>query len=104
MILCDHATTFAGRLTRLANVKSVGTMISSFDYSHDDVGNRTGVVESNGDRVTWSYDNTYQLTREQRSGSGYGSSSAGVCGSYDVSHTYDPAGNRVLQIDGGARM
>jgi len=26
------------------------------------------VEEANGDRVTWSYDPIYQLTREQRSG------------------------------------
>ena len=93
MILRCHATTFAGRLTRLANFTSVGTMISSFDYAYDNVGNRTGVVESDGDRVTWSYDNTYQLTREQRSGAN----------SYDVTHTYDFAGDRLVKIDSGSR-
>ena len=57
------------------------------------LGNRTGVTESNGDRVTWSYDKTYQLTREQRDGAN----------SYDVTHTYDPAGNRLQKIEDGSR-
>ena len=83
----------AGQLTRLANVTSSNTMISSFDYSYDNAGNRTSVVESNGDLVTWTYDNTYQLTREQRNGAN----------SYDVTHEYDPAGNRLEKIDGGSR-
>jgi len=56
----------AGRLTLLANLKSDNTTLSSFLYSLDNVGNRAGVQEANGDVVTWSYDNTYQLTREQR--------------------------------------
>ena len=81
----------AGRLVRLANFTSAGTIISSFDYSCDNVGNRATVVESNGDRVTWSYDNTYQVTREQRSGAH----------SYDSTFTYDAVGNRLVQQDSG---
>ncbi len=83
----------AGRLTQLVNRTSTGTMISSFDYTYDKVGNRTGVVESNNDRVTWSHDNTYQLTREQRSGGN----------SYDVTNTYDTVGNRTVKTDSGNR-
>ncbi len=82
----------AGQLTRLANVKSDDAVISTFDYSYDDVGNRTAVTESSGDLVTWSYDKTYQLTREQRDGAN----------SYDVTHTYDPVGNRLVKNDGGS--
>ena len=74
----------ADRLTRLANLKSDGTVISRFDYGYDAVRNRTRVVEADGNLVTWTYDNTYQLTRERRSGAD----------SYDVTYTYDPAGNR----------
>jgi hypothetical protein len=48
------------------NRRSDGTAI--FTYAYDDVGNGTAVAEANGDRVTWSCDNTYQLTREQLSG------------------------------------
>ena len=80
------------RLTLLANLKSDNTTLSSFLYSLDNVGNRTGVTEANGDLVTWSYDDTYQLTREQRSGAN----------AYDITYTYDPVGNRLTKIEGGA--
>jgi len=49
------------------------------------------VVESSGNRVTWSYDKTYQLRNEQRSGSN----------SYNVTYTYDPVGNRLVLLNGG---
>ena len=45
-------------------------------------------MESNGDRVTRSYDKTYQLTNEQRSGSN----------SYNITYTYDPVGNRTNNL------
>src|SRR5262249_49984872 len=67
------------------------TTLSSFAYALDAVGNRTRVIESDGTRVTWSYDNTYQLTRERRSGAN----------TYDVTYTYDPAGNRKAMLTGG---
>jgi RHS repeat-associated protein len=50
-------------------------------------------AESGGDRTTWSYDRAYQLTHERRSG----------LTSFDVTHAYDPAGNRLVQADSGAR-
>ena len=57
------------------------------------MGNRLRVVESTGNRVTWSYDKTYQLTNEQRSGSN----------AYNITYTYDPVGNRLVLINGGVR-
>jgi RHS repeat-associated protein len=42
--------------------------------------------------VTWSYDKTYQLTNEKRSGSN----------SYNITYTYDPVGNRLTEVNGGA--
>jgi YD repeat-containing protein len=51
------------------------------------------VLESSGDRTTWSYDSTYQLKRDRRSG----------LTSYDVTYTYDPAGNRLTQSDTGTQ-
>jgi RHS repeat-associated protein len=81
----------ADRLLKLANIKSDGTTISSFYYALDSVGNRTRVVEFSGDRVTWVYDNTYQLKRETRSG----------LNSYDITYSYDPAGNRKTMLTGG---
>ena len=77
----------------MANLTSTNTTLSSFSYALDAVGNRKHVVESTGNRVTWTYDNTYQLKNEQRSGSN----------SYNITYTYDPVGNRLTEINGGAR-
>ena len=54
-------------------------VLSAFTYAYDGVGNRNGVHEQNGDRLTWSFDEANQLTWEQRSGAN----------SYDMTHTYD---------------
>ena len=75
----------------MANLSSTSTTLSSFSYALDAVGNRLRVVESSGNRVTWSYDKTYQLKNEQRSGSN----------SYNITYTYDPVGNRLVLINGG---
>ena len=56
------------RPIELVNSTSGGTMISSLTYTYDNVGNRTNVAELDGGRTTWSYDRTYQLTREHRYG------------------------------------
>jgi RHS repeat-associated protein len=66
-------------------------VLSIFTYSYDNAGNRTGVAEASGDRVTWSYDAANQLLREQRSGTG----------AYDVTFSYDEAGNRLTKEEGG---
>ena len=81
----------ADRLLTLANITSGGTTLSSFYYALDSVGNRSRVVEADGTRVTWSYDNTYQLKRETRGGAH----------AYDVTYSYDPAGNRKTMLTGG---
>jgi RHS repeat-associated protein len=83
----------ASRLLRVANLSSTSTTLSSFSYALDPVGNRLRVVESTGNRVTWSYDKTYQLKNEQRSGSN----------GYNITYTYDPVGNRLSEINGGVR-
>ena len=77
----------------MANLSSTSTTLSSFSYALDPVGNRLRVVESTGNRVTWTYDKTYQLKNEQRSGSN----------SYNITYTYDPVGNRLTEINGGVR-
>jgi len=62
-------------------------VLSIFTYTYDNAGNRTAVVEANGDRVTWSYDEIYQLTAEERSGDN----------GYAVVYTYDAVGNRLVR-------
>jgi hypothetical protein len=52
-----------------------------------------GAVEASGDRVTWSYDATYQRMNERRSG----------VNSYNVTHVCNNVGNRTVKNDGGSR-
>ena len=40
----------ANNMTRLANLKSDGTTISSFNYGYDAAGNRTSILEADGSR------------------------------------------------------
>jgi RHS repeat-associated protein len=82
----------ADQITRLANIASGGTTLSSFSYLYNAVGNRTRVIESNGDRVTWSYDKTYQLTVERRSGAN----------AYAITYGYDGVGNRARTVSSGS--
>ena len=89
----SHTFDAAGRKTMVHNLDSNDTTLSRFDYQYDGVGNRLSVAEDGGDRVTWTYDRSYQLRREHRSG---------VSG-YDVTHAYDAVGNRLLQVEGAAR-
>jgi len=85
----------AGRIEAVRNLKSDGsTVLSIFTYSYDDSGNRTGVAEANGDRVTWSYDGINQLTQEARSGAN----------AYGLEYTYDAVGNRLTQFNGAATV
>src|SRR5262249_40874280 len=81
----------ADRLTRLVNLTTTGATISSFRYAYDLADNRTRVIESNGDTVTWGYDALYQLIRELRSGAN----------SYAVTYSHDLVGNRLTMRDGG---
>ena len=83
----------ADRLLLLANLGTGGTTLSSFAYTYNPVGNRTQVVEVDGSVVTWSYDPTYQLTNEQRSGAN----------SYNITYAYDGVGNRTLMVNSGLR-
>jgi RHS repeat-associated protein len=82
----------ASRVAQLCNLKADDSVILGLTYEHDAMGTPVGMVESSGDSVTWTYDATDQLTREQRSG-GSG---------YDTTYTYDPLGNRIVKEAPGA--
>ena len=58
---------------------------------YDKVGNRTSMTLSNGDVVTYGYDNAYQLISEVRNGST----------PYALSWLYDEVGNRLTQNKNG---
>jgi RHS repeat-associated protein len=77
----------ASRVTELYNLKADDSVILGLTYEHDSVGNPIAMLESSGDRVTWTYDATDQLTREQRSGAV----------GYDTTYAYDSLGNRLLK-------
>ena len=83
----------AGQITKLANITNTSTTLTSFGYLYDGVGNRQRVVEASLDRVSWSYDHTYQLIHEARSGTN----------AYNITHTWDPVGNRLVQNVSGTR-
>ena len=83
----------ANNVTQFHNRTSTGTAITTNDYKYDNVGNRTGMLEASGDRLTWTYDNGDQLKSERRSGaSGYANT-----------FTYDGVGNRTLKNAGATR-
>jgi YD repeat-containing protein len=83
----------ADRVLLLSNLTSSGTTLSSFNYTYSPVGNRSQVIEADGDVVSWTYDPTYQLTNEVRSGAN----------SYNITYVYDAVGNRTLIVNNGAR-
>jgi RHS repeat-associated protein len=93
LIRVSYAYDVADRLIRLANLSSTGTTITSYRDTWEGAGNRLSRVEQDGTRVTWSYDPTYQLTRERRGGAN----------SYDTTYAYDAAGNRRLKLDNSIR-
>jgi RHS repeat-associated protein len=80
----------AGWPKEVRNLKSDRSLLSQSIYSYDAVGNRIGVVEASGDRVSWTYDEADQLTFEERVGTG----------SYGLAYTYDGVGNRLTDFNG----
>jgi RHS repeat-associated protein len=83
----------ASNLTTLANLLPDGTYISKYDYKYDATGNRYAVAEADGSRVTWLYDNLYQLTGENRTGTT----------PFRNTFTYDPLGNRLAKTESDVR-
>jgi YD repeat-containing protein len=86
-----HLFDAAGNLQRIRNVDPAGTPISDLTYGYDRAGNRTIQQEADGTLTTWTYDPTYQLLNERRSGT------AG----FNATYTYDLAGNRSSEISAG---
>ena len=108
-------------MTRVANLKSDDSTISQFDYQYDPAGNKIRIATAAGGLTTYAYDKTYQLTEEWKTATGlgwsglsaddWGDMTAGGWSGLQVNspaayrHTYswDPTGNRVLEIKDGAR-
>jgi RHS repeat-associated protein len=67
-------------------------VISSYDYAVDHVGNRQEVVENNGRKVEYKYDDLNRLWEEKVTNDPSGNNRV-------VSYTYDAVGNRLTKTD-----
>jgi RHS repeat-associated protein len=83
----------SGQLTGIASTTALGVLVRRLTYSYDQAVRRLTQQTADGTRTTWSYDQGGQLTREQRNGSL----------PLALTHVYDPAGNRRVQINAGIR-
>jgi RHS repeat-associated protein len=80
------------RLTKVTNYNNNGNnIISSYEYELNNAGIRTAVVELDGSRVDYGYDDLYRLTSETCTGSN----------AYSISYTYDNVGNRLTKNHDG---
>ena len=80
------------RLTKVTNYNNNGNnIISSYEYELNNAGIRTAVIELDGSRVDYGYDDLYRLTSETRTGSN----------AYSISYTYDNVGNRLTKDHDG---
>ncbi|MFH1777330.1 MAG: RHS repeat-associated core domain-containing protein [Candidatus Omnitrophota bacterium] len=75
-------------LTSVVNRHSGGSVISSFSYTHDDVGNRLTMTTQQG-AYTYTYDNNYQLK------------TAAYPDSTNITYNYDKVGNRTSVVKNG---
>jgi len=83
-----------GRVSKVDNRKSDLSVISSFEYERDPVGNPVSIVREDGSVVYYEYDPKHQLTREtQRDSQGQDI--------YAWEWDHDAAGNRTYQIFNG---
>jgi YD repeat-containing protein len=82
----------ANRVLCLANLGPGGVTLSSSSYAYDAANNRISLVGSDGSLTSWTYDKTYQLTAETRTG----------VDAYAVTYTYGVRGNRLTRWDGTA--
>jgi RHS repeat-associated protein len=87
------------RLLLLKNVKvdpntGAETVISSYEYTLDAVGNRTEVLEKDGRKVKYDYDELHRLTREEVSNVNDADN-----GDRIQTYTYDNVGNRLTRND-----
>lgn len=81
-----------GRATRAVNIHS-GTPIASFRYRYTPGGQRSDVIESDGSRVSWTYDAAGQLRGEHRTGTS----------PVRATFVYDAVGNRLVHADADGR-
>ncbi len=87
-----------GRITAVTNLEPDDSVIFTGNYVYDKNGNRTentvayGTSNTLNDEYTWKYDETNQIVFEN---------SKGNFNDTATTYTYDPAGNRLVQIKDG---
>ncbi len=87
-----HTYDRLNRLVGLENLRSDGTVISSYAYTLGPAGNRLQVVEGSRRTVSYTYDDLYRLTGETVTGAD----------PTTLAYTYDAVGNRLTRSEGGA--
>jgi len=83
-----------GRVSKVDNRKSDMTVISTFEYEHDKVGNPTKIEREDGSATYYQYDRVYQLTGETQVDN-WGQPQ------YAFEYQYDKAHNRTVKVDNG---
>ena len=83
----------AGNLSGITNFGSNGNLVNAISYQYNAANVRTMQSESDGTVTTWTYDREYRLLNENRQGGPENTS-------FNVTHTYDPVGNRLTTNDG----
>jgi RHS repeat-associated protein len=77
------------RILSVVHRDNEANILASFEYTYDAIGQRTQVVDSDGDTVVWSYDQLNRLVSEVRSN---------AVDSVSLTFTYDAVGNRLSQV------
>jgi RHS repeat-associated protein len=90
-IAVNHGYDTVGREVLLEQRRTDGTALAVYTSTYDNVGNRLSILEGDGSRTTYTYDASYRLLGEERSGSS----------SFFTSFTYDGLGNRLTQSKDG---
>ena len=88
----EYSYDASNNLLALANRRSDGNIISSFEYDYDNAGNRIQLRLNGGDRINYTYDARNQLIQELRTAS---------ASAYDQRMAYDSVGNRTNLVVNG---
>ncbi|HPT89939.1 MAG TPA: polymorphic toxin-type HINT domain-containing protein [Acetivibrio sp.] len=89
----EYEYDYLSRLVSLVNRNEAGEIISSYEYTLGPAGNRIRVEENTGRVITYTYDDTYKLIKEEIEDS--------IGNKTIIEYAYDAVGNRLSKsIDG----